>query len=269
VKVDAFLYLDSDMRTPDSFSVPGGRVAAYSRRGPDKPVNQDAAAVIPVGDSAVALVVADGVGGRPAGERAARIAVESLVETLTAVSPDGPLRVAVLDGFERATERILELKVGAGTTLAVVSIHDGGARSYHVGDSEVLVFGQRGRMKHRTVSHAPVAYGVEAGLIHVRDALDHEDRHLLDNAVGSPDMRIEIGPVVPLRPRDTVVVGSDGLFDNLRSEQVVEKLRAGPLDGRTAALAEDCYGRMLPGPEGLPPGKPDDLCFIVYRPASR
>jgi len=58
---------------------PGGSVAVRSLRGPGKAgPNEDAAAVIPVSDTALVLAVADGVGGSPAGCEASATAVESL-----------------------------------------------------------------------------------------------------------------------------------------------------------------------------------------------
>ena len=42
-------------------------------------------------------------------------------------------------------------------------------------------------------------------------------------------MRIEIGPAVCLSQLDTVVIASDGLFDNLSIQEVVGSMRKGML----------------------------------------
>ena len=42
-------------------------------------------------------------------------------------------------------------------------------------------------------------------------------------------MRIEIGPAVCLSQLDTVVIASDGLFDNLSIQEVVGSMRKGKL----------------------------------------
>ena len=61
------------------------------------------------------------------------------------------------------------------------------------------------------------------------EAMYHAERHLISSMVGMADMRVEVGPVVKLALRDTLVVGSDGLFDNLFVREIVELVRKGPL----------------------------------------
>jgi serine/threonine protein phosphatase PrpC len=131
-------------------------------------------------------------------------------------------------------------------------------RPYHVGDSEIWVVGQRGRLKLQTISHSPVGYAVEAGLLSEAEALAHEDRHIVSTLLGSDDMRLEMGSALTLAPRDTVLLASDGLFDNLDAETIVDLVRAGPLERAAEALAESGYAAMERG-------KPDDITFILFR----
>ncbi len=100
-----------------------------------------------------------------------------------------------------------------------------------------------------------------------REAMEHHDRHLLSNLVGSPEMRIEVGPRLALRPRDTALIASDGLFDNLHTEEIVGEIRKGPLSRAAGALAERAGARMV-GSEAGAPRKPDDLTFILFRPGA-
>ena len=83
--------------------------------------------------------------------------------------------------------------------------------------------------------------------------------------IGSGDMRVEIGPRLTLAPRDTVVVASDGLFDNLQVQEIVAIVRSGPLLAAATELATKCRARMLEFSEQRP-HKPDDLSFVLYRP---
>jgi serine/threonine protein phosphatase PrpC len=247
-------------------AVAGGEVVLFSIRSPGKESDcEDGAAVIPVDDARAVLVVADGVGGRRSGAEAADLALRAIAECVRAgIDAEAGLRSAVLDGFERANERVTRLAVGAATTLAAVEIDGPTVRVYHVGDSMVLVVGQRGKVKLQTVSHSPVGYAVEAGMIDEKEAIHHEDRHLVSNIVGTADMRIELGRALRLRPRDTVVVGSDGLFDNLHVEEVADYVRKGPLAAAATALAAASRRRMCE-PEPDHPSKPDDLTFLLYR----
>jgi serine/threonine protein phosphatase PrpC len=94
--------------------------------------------------------------------------------------------------------------------------------------------------------------------------MNHEERHLVSNMIGTPDMRIEVGPAVELAPRDTLLLASDGLFDNLHLDEIVARVRKGPLKKTIQTLAEDCRQRMMEGGHKNP-SKPDDLTFIVFR----
>ena len=146
------------------------------------------------------------------------------------------LRPAILNAIEQANELILELGTGAATTIAVVEIIDHTVRPYHVGDSGILITGQRGRVKLETMAHSPVGYAVGAGLMTPEEALYHEDRHLVENVLGSGGMRIEIGPPIELARRDTLLLASDGLFDNMRVGEIIAQIKAGPLPRQASAL---------------------------------
>lgn len=254
---------------PELHPFAGGKAVLYSARSPDKEppeVNQDAAALIPIPDhpQAGVLVVADGAGGMPAGEKASQRAVQALIEALQTVHDVNGLRGAILDAIEVANEAVRSLANGSATTLAVVEVVGRTARTYHVGDSPILVFGQRGRLKLQTVPHSPTGYAVESGFLEEKDAVTHEDRYLVSNLLGSTDMRIEIGPVLELAQRDTLVVASDGLCDNLYLDEIVERVRKGPLEKQARKLAEDCRARMQ-SPNGAQPSHCDDLTFALFR----
>ena len=254
------------MDTAAVSSFAGGRAAVFSARSPDKASdNEDVAALIPFDERRHVLAIADGMGGQPGGAVAASLAVQALHESVeTAKLNDASLRDAILNGFEAANHAVASLGTGAATTLTVVGIQDETIRPYHVGDSLILLLGQRGRIKLQTVSHSPVGYAVESGLLDQRDAMHHEDRHLVSNMVGSQEMRIEIGPTQKMNPRDTLVIASDGLFDNLHTNEIVEIARKGPLDRVMRDLAALSRSRMVEHQEGQP-CKPDDLTFVVWR----
>jgi len=174
------------------------------------------------------------------------------------------MRTAILAGFDLANAAVRDLGVGAATTLAVVELFQDSLRTYHVGDSEILVVGQRGKVKWRTVSHSPAGYAVEAGLVDENEAMSHEDRHVVSNMVGSSEMRIDMGPVVRLAPRDTVLMGSDGLFDNLLIDEIIGAIRKGALETGVSALVQASQHHMTE-PVADHPAKPDDLTIIAYR----
>ncbi|MBI1367943.1 MAG: SpoIIE family protein phosphatase [Planctomycetes bacterium] len=263
---DATLYLDEDMAHVETHTAACGVAAIYSSRSPVKTTpNEDAAAIIPYDDKSAVLVVADGMGGGRAGEHASRQAVTSMHATLRKAAADGSeLRSAILDAIEKANAAVMDKGIGAATTLAAVEIAGGTARPYHVGDSMILVTGQRGKIKLQTVCHSPVGFAVEAGLLTERDAIHHEDRHIVSNIIGMANMRIEIGSPIELAAHDTLILASDGLFDNLHLEEIVQMLRTGPITDATMKIAQAAHDRMTHPADGQP-SKPDDLTFIAYR----
>lgn len=238
--------------------------AKPDREGP----NEDAAALIGLDDGSVVAVISDGAGGHPDGAVAAGLAVDamcaSVASVVSAAEPPESLRSAIINGFEQANRAIAELGTGAAATLAVAEVQGNAMRAYHAGDSVVAVVGQRGRIKWQNIPHSPVGYAVEAGLLDRGDALHHEDLHLVSNLLGASDMRIELGPPVPLASRDTVLLASDGLSDNLHFEEIVERIRKGPLSKAAQELLTLGQARMTALDEGAP-SKPDDLAFIVLR----
>ena len=265
--IDGLLVLDGAFK-PDSQTadVGGGSIVAFTERAPDKDTeNQDTVAVIPWGPEAVVLVIADGAGGLPAGKRASLTAVSSLVEALSvAMSETIVLRTAILDGIEAANEAVLRLSNGSATTMTVITIEGQIARSYQIGDSEALVVGQRGRIKMQTTAHSPTGFAVHAGFLDEREALHHEERHLVTNFLGTSDMKIDIGAPVELRPRDTLLLASDGLMDNVHLHEIIEHIRKGPAAEAVDTIVELARRRMQSS-NGNDPSKPDDLSLILYR----
>ena len=259
------LLLCQQERALQSLEFLGGEVGAFTSRCPGKTTeNEDSLAIIPFDESSGVLVVADGMGGHAAGELASMTAIQQVVAAITEARESNQLlRFGIINGFERANESVMALARGAGTTLAVAEIGDGWVRAYHAGDSVVLIVTSHGNVKFETNSHSPVGLGLEAGFLDVAEAASHENRHLVLNAIGSKDMRIDIGSPVKLAKRDTVLLASDGLSDNLPLSEVVDLIRRGQLESSLTELVDTCSRRMVDG--GLT-SKPDDLTVVVYRP---
>ena len=254
--------------TPDirQDAVGGGEFVAYTCRSPDKSTpNEDTVAVVPCGPQAAVLIVADGAGGLPAGKKASLTAVTALIDALQgALEQTTLLRTTILNGIDAANIAVQNLGNGSATTLTVITIEGRIARSYQIGDSEAFIVGQRGRIRLQTTAHSPTGFAVEAGFLDQREALHHEERHLVSNFLGSPDMRIDVGAEVELHSRDTVMIASDGLMDNVHLDEIIDRVRKGPITeamNKLVALAN----RRMADASSAQPSKPDDLSMILFR----
>ncbi len=262
-------------------SVARGAFALLTRRGPGKRQNEDGALVLPLGVGRAVLAVADGMGGLPFGDRAARIALEALARHCSARcaghAPGGAPRArglaelvaALAEAFDVADSAVRAEAAGAGATLVAAAIADGAVQLVHAGDAEGLVFGQRGRVKRRTVPHSPTGLALEQGLLDERAALLHDERHIVSNAIGLAPLTVEVGRPCALAARDTLVLASDGLFDNLTRREVADAVRRGPLAAALAGAAARASARMVGAEAGAEFSKPDDLTVLLYRPAPR
>ncbi len=227
--------------------------------------NEDTVAILPYGPESAVLVVADGAGGLPAGKRASLTAVNTLAESIVeAMDKTALLRTAVMNGIEAANAAVLGLANGSATTLTVITIEGRLVRSYQIGDSEAIVIGQRGLVKMQTTVHSPTGFAVEAGFLDQREALHHEERHLVSNFIGTTDMRIDVGAAVELDHRDTVLVASDGLMDNVHVDEIIEFVRKGSLADAVRGVVDVAEERMQKARYGQP-SKPDDLSLILFR----
>ena len=264
------IFHKAHMDAVETVSVANGTVVAFSRTSPEKDTpNEDSAAVFPLWQGAAVLVVADGVGGMKDGSRASAAAIRAFRKVLSEVRQGTDLRNPILDAIQQANANILRHAAGSATTIAAVEVCDGKMRSYHVGDSIIMQVSERGVVKSLTLSHAPVSYAVEAGVLTEDEGLLHPDRNLISNVVGDRDMRIEIGPRRKLATQDTVLLASDGLCDNLTTDEIADLVRRNPLSSRIAKMVEIARERMSLtafDDETIDlPGKPDDLTLLVYR----
>ena len=240
-------------------------LALFSDVSPAKSTpNEDCVAVVILGSDELVLVVADGVGGMPDGVVASRIVAEEIVARCEDAARTGTrTREAVLDAIEHANRRILRESQGSATTVAVAHVAGDEVRTLHVGDSEIQLFAGTEGLRWKTLSHSPVGYALEAGMLDPRQALWNEARHLVSNVLGSPTLSVEVSSALPLRAGDTLLLASDGLHDNLH----LEEIHAVIVGEDAAAAGRELVRRVrqrMADPSTLP-CKPDDLSFVLLR----
>ena len=144
---------NADDEEPEVISLTHGELVCFSDRSPAKETpNEDSLAIISVDDETTVLVVADGMGGMPAGEQASMIIVNSLINALSNATTEQQTRDAILNGIEEANKTILDLKTGSGSTVSVAEIYQNQLRTYHAGDSLILLTSSHGNIKYQSMS---------------------------------------------------------------------------------------------------------------------
>ena len=270
------VFLELDHERPERLSPERGEAVCFSTKAYDKTTgNEDAALFCELPGAVAVLAVADGVGGLPAGAEAAATAIGAVRRAVERAAgrvgdrvadreESDTLRSAIFDAFEDANAKLLEKGIGAGTTLVVVEVRNGTARTYHAGDSGALLVGQRGRVRFETIPHSPVGYGVAAGMLEPSQTHHHDERHLLSNCVGSRDMRVEIGAPIQMAAWDTLLLATDGVLENIERRDLIDQIRSGSL----LQAATDLQARLrltMAGVDPKLPAHPDDATALLFR----
>lgn len=180
------------------------------------------------------------------------------------LEPKSWRREAIFDGFERANRQVHALGAGSATTLLVVEIIDDQIRSYHAGDSQATLLDDFGDVKFQTVSHSPVGYALEAGMLSEEEALTHEDLHVVSNVIGAEQPHIDVGMPHLYEQGDTLLLGSDGVYDNLTIDEISDLLDEPSLRDAGERMRLAISERMT-GRDETSPSKPDDCTFILFR----
>jgi len=200
------------------------------------------------------FAVADGMGGAQAGERASRLAVETIVKSIRAASPARNLeslleavRTANTDIFRQASES--PALHGMGTTVVAVLLDPPLAHIASVGDSRLYLF-RGGQLQRITsdqtwVNEIGRTLGLTEEQIH-----SHPFRNVLTMAVGARE-RIEVrSHELELEPGDLLLLSSDGLHGVVDENLLVEALAAdSSLTKKGAALIE--RARSNGGPDNI------------------
>lgn len=268
MKINVNAYHSKDMKNPVQLEMKHGATSLITVKSPDKESdNEDSVGVIEINSTTAILAVADGAGGYRGGSKASKLAIEALVQMIeNADHKKANYRTAILDAFEVANKNIADLGIGAATTFSVAEIDKGFVRFYHVGDSPMILVGQKGKLKMKTMPHSPVGYAVAAGVMDQKQALESDESHIVSNLVGLEGMYIEISSPIPFAAKDSLLLASDGLSDNILLDKILDFLRKGEMNESLQDLAKSCQTKMKDESENNP-GHPDDMSILIYRPS--
>ena len=202
-----------------------------------RPSNQDRFAI----DGTLRLyVIADGMGGHKAGEIAARLAIDVVLDVVR-----GPEKIGWLFGFDPslseagnlirtaiylASMRVVEeaghsvAYAGMGTTIVAALVVDGRLSVGHAGDSRLYRLGD-GRLRQLTADDSWMATMMPKDPRADASLLQHHPmRHVLTNVVGSRRTTDVHVIEEPLAKGDRLLLTTDGVhgvLDDRRLEELV------------------------------------------------
>ncbi|MBN21028.1 MAG: hypothetical protein CL678_07035 [Bdellovibrionaceae bacterium] len=264
MKSKIYSFLNEEAEEFKKASLRFGEAIYYTRKCPgSQKENGDSLVIIDMDETTV-LLLADGAGGTPGGNKASKEILEIMSSEITSAKNTEEVTTKVLNGFQKANDHLLSQKTGAASTLSVVEIQSESIRPYHAGDSPILIVGQKGKRKLLTTVHSVTGFAVEAGLLAEDEALSHEENHLLLNFVGNAQMRVEVGSPQSFDPLDRLFICSDGVSDNLAYEEIEELVRKGDLISCAKELVKILEKRMEDSKSKF--HKPDDYSFILFSP---
>ena len=218
-------------------STPGFRLSAATgiHRG-DRAYQQDQVEVLahPVAAGCLLAVVADGMGGKSGGRKAAdqaTLTARQLFERYSPETESGPDLLAQI-----ASEAHLMIKLTAisaeeephSTLAACLIMPDRRCHWIHSGDSRIYLF-RGARLLQRTLDHSYVQRLVEDGQITEAEAMVHPQSNLLTGCLGTvQEPTVSTAEIAALEPGDTLMCCSDGLWHYFTAREIGLVLESTP-----------------------------------------
>jgi len=193
-------------------------------------------------------VLSDGIGGHRAGEVAAELAVNHMMQAV-AHSDGRHIRKTIEEAITEASDAIAahsaanqNLK-GMGATCVTAWIVGDKLYTAYVGDSRIYLM-RGGRIQQLSVDHTWVQEAIEKGVLTPEMAREHPNVHVIRRYLGSPtppepdfrlklfndqgDQHAENNQGLQLLPSDSLLLCSDGLTDLVWNDEILEIVRSKP-----------------------------------------
>jgi serine/threonine protein phosphatase PrpC/LysM repeat protein len=173
-------------------------------------------------------IVCDGMGGEAAGEVAARLAAEAVFQYLLQAPAADPTQL-LKEAIQAAQDRLLQVAQQNpqyqkfGTTIAIALIKDHLLSYAHVGDSRIYLF-RRHTLTLLTEDDSLVQQMLREGLITPEQALHHPQKNILSQCLGPHQNPTPHIGQTKLRPKDIVLLCTDGLSNLLSQDELVSQL---------------------------------------------
>ena len=199
----------------------------------------------PVGCFPNLYIVADGMGGHKAGDKASSYSVKRFVELAGKAEKEVPFLVMekLLDQVNREVYQLSQKEEkyeGMGTTFVAATVVDQVVYVMNVGDSRLYYYD--GSLRQVTMDHSLVEELVRAGELGRMESRHHPQKNIITKAVGVAD---EIQPdffMLDMGKGQKILLCSDGL-SNMVDDDKLEEIMAE--SGEVEELAKNCIEEAL------------------------
>ena len=177
----------------------------------------------PIGKLPNLFVVADGMGGHNAGERASSYAVEVLLANIRKSKERNPVKV-LRYAMEHANDSVYQEAMtkegcrGMGTTMVAATILKDTLYITNVGDSRLYVIGNG--IRQITHDHSLVEEMVRMGKLTEEEGRNHPDKNIITRAIGAKETVAVDCFEEKIGIRDVILLCSDGLTNMVSDEQI-------------------------------------------------
>jgi len=188
------------------------------------------------------FVVADGMGGRPAGHVASRLAVQTLLQAYYRDS-SRDIAHSLVRAVRQANAQLYTYGAyypayrGMATTIVAAVVRGHELVVAHVGDSRAYLV-RGGNIWPLTRDHSWIAQMVSLGILTPAEAARHPYRRVILRSLGPrPDVRVDVRRL-SLKAGDALILCSDGLSDLVAAGEIGWATRAwGPQQAVQALVA--------------------------------
>ena len=190
-------------------------------------------------------IVADGMGGHKAGDKASSYSVTRFVELARKTEKDLPF-LSMEKILKRVNHEVFQLSrreeeyAGMGTTFVAATVVDKVVYVMNVGDSRLYYYD--GNLKQVTMDHSLVEELVRAGELNRQESRNHPQKNIITKAVGvSEDIQPDFF-MLDIQEGEKILLCSDGLTNMVDDEKLEEIMSESE---ELNQMAQECIDEAL------------------------
>lgn len=192
------------------------------------------------------FLVCDGMGGHAKGEVASATVCNAVSQWINShMTEDGTLTDSVLrEAINKARAELDKYDDGSlkkmGTTLTLLSIHNGGVTMGHIGDSRIYhIRPKEHRILYKTIDHSLVYDMFQSGEISYEEMATSARRNVITRALmpgEDNEVDIDITHTTDVLPGDYFFLCTDGMLEQTNDKQLLDILCAEGSDEKKESL---------------------------------